>query len=79
MDFLKDQFRHCKPMLFMGEAIKLTEIAGLPIEKAPGRDAVAGMGVLHFESSESAAAIKAFAGAIAMHRFYARESDPPKV
>lgn len=79
MDFLKDQFRHCKPMLFMGEAIKLTEIAGLPIEKAPGKDAVAGMGILHFESGEASAAIKAFAGALAMHRFYARESDPPKV
>jgi catalase len=76
MEFVKDAYRHCKPILALGAGRTLLEEAGIP--PAPpqgGEDA----GLLLFESGDAAAALQAFTAAIAMHRHFSRETDPPLI
>jgi catalase len=76
LEFLKDQYRHCKPMLLIGEsAALLGEVdisATLPSGK---RDP----GLLQFSAGEVGAAVNALAAALAAHRAFERETDPPLV
>ena len=76
MEFLKDQYRHCKPILAFGASSGLLEGAGifatLPSgEKDPG--------VLLCEESNVAKAVTAFVEALARHRHFERETLPPRV
>ncbi len=73
MEYLKDQFRHCKPILALGASRALLEMAGIPVSagKAPG--------ILLAERSKAADAAPAFIAAIAAHRHPSRDSDPPRV
>ena len=77
LEFLKDQYRHAKPILALGEGADLVENAGIPAvlpsgkpdpgaAGAPGRDGLA-------------KAVPAFVKAIARHRHHEREMDPPEV
>jgi len=73
-EFVRDQFRHCKPMLVLGAGVELLHAAGLgpalgPDERAPG---------VFVESSAQAGA-QALVAALGAHRFFERESDPPRV
>jgi len=65
LEFLRDQFRHCKPMLFIGAGKSLLQAAGLPKQKS-------GAGVL-IESSIQGDVAKRFVEALAQHRFPERE------
>ena len=76
LEFLKDQYRHCKTILALGAASALIEKAGIPMQ-LPSGDADAG--VLHFTGGKADATLRAFSDAIAMHRHFARETDPPRV
>jgi catalase len=76
MEFIKDQYRHCKPLLAFGESSQLLEAAGifatLPSgEKDPG--------VLLCEEGNVTKALSAFTAAIARHRHFERETLPPRV
>jgi catalase len=76
MEFLKDQYRHCKPILAFGASGALLEGAGiwetLPSgEKDPG--------VLRCEDGNAAKALEPFAEAIAKHRHFERETLPTRV
>ncbi|WP_233167474.1 catalase [Xylophilus sp. ASV27] len=71
LEFVRDQFRHCKSMLALGAGRKLLERAGIPTQ---GGDA----GLLVMEKSGKPAA-QAFIEALAQHRHPARETDPPAV
>jgi catalase len=76
MDFVKDQYRHCKPILAFGASSKLLEAAGA-LAKLPSGQADPG---LILASSENAdAAIDAFMSALVKHRHFERETDPPMV
>jgi catalase len=75
-EFLKDQYRHCKPMLFLGAADSLLEAAGIPTALQSGEEDA---GLLQFDDEEREAALSAFIGALASHRHFARETDPPRV
>ncbi|HEY2401410.1 MAG TPA: catalase [Steroidobacteraceae bacterium] len=75
-EFLKDQYRHCKPMLFLGAADSLLEAAGIPTALQSGEEDA---GLLQFGDEEREAALSAFIGALASHRHFARETDPPRV
>jgi len=73
-EFVRDQFRHCKPMLVLGAGVNLLHAAGLgpalgPDEVAPGL----------FVETSAQAGIGAFIGGLAAHRHFARETDPPRV
>ncbi|HYC54585.1 MAG TPA: catalase [Candidatus Binatia bacterium] len=73
-EFLKDQFRHCKAMLFVGEADALIAKAGLPTSLPSGE---ADPGLLMAPDAAAEEAIEAFIAAVARHRHFERELDPP--
>jgi len=76
MEFLKDQYRHCKPILAFGASGALLEGAGI-WETLPSGDK--DPGVLHCEDGNAEKAVEPFAAAIAKHRHFERETLPPRV
>ncbi|MES1982378.1 MAG: catalase [Pseudomonadota bacterium] len=76
VDFVKDQYRHCKPILVLGTGVRLLQKAGIPdaLLDNEADPAIAGMNGDKVESS-----ITAFKFALSNHRSFARESDPPVV
>ena len=74
VEFVKDTYRHCKPILAVGAGTQLLEAAQLPAELPNGEpdpgllaSGVADEGVRHFIA------------AIAKHRHFERQTDPPRV
>ncbi|MFW7344044.1 catalase [Pollutimonas sp. H1-120] len=70
-EFIQDQYRHCKTIMAVGNAAMLLEAAGLPVDTED-----AGLMVTQECDASSAAW---FVQALAKHRHYERESDPPLV
>jgi catalase len=70
IDFLREQYRHGKPILVLGGAANLLAKAMIPTALPDG-------------SSDPAllvdGTLDAFETALAGHRAYARETDPPMV
>jgi catalase len=76
LEFLKDQYRHAKPILAIGAAAALVENAGIPAVLPSGeRDP----GVLVAKAGQHGKVIADFVRAIARHRHHEREMDPPEV
>jgi catalase len=75
IEFIKDQYRHCKPMLVLGDAVELLEKAGIP-RALPSGDADPGLLVAAAADDASAGG---FMKAITTHRHFERETDPPLV
>ncbi len=75
LEFLKDQFRHCKPILVLAAAAPLLEKAGIPTSLPTGQ---ADPGLLLGQSDDDRSAAD-FISALALHRHFARETDPPLV
>ncbi|GHE20810.1 catalase HPII [Halomonas urumqiensis] len=71
MEFVKDQYKHCKTILALGAGRKLLSAAG--IESAAQQDP----GVFLAESADAADIAPTFIDAVAAHRHPAREIDPP--
>jgi catalase len=76
LEFIKDQYRHAKPILALGEGADLIENAGAPALLSSGAPDP-GMLVGKFHSVEEA--LPSFIKAIARHRHHERETDPPPV
>lgn len=76
LEFLKDQYRHCKPILLLGAARQLLGAAGIPAELPDGG---ADTGLVQFDGEEMAAALPVFVDALTKHRHFQRETDPPRV
>jgi len=76
LEFLKDQYRHCKPILALGQGKDLLAKAGIAATLPSGE---LDSGVLLFEAAHSVKAAAAFASAIGKHRHFARHSDPPSI
>ncbi len=76
IEFLKDQYRHCKPILALGAAGALLDKAGIPPALPSGDE---DPGVLRFGGGEGDAALAAFTAAMIKHRHFERETDPPMV
>ncbi|HLA71506.1 MAG TPA: catalase [Steroidobacteraceae bacterium] len=74
LEFLKDQYRHCKPMLTLGGGKRLLEAAGIP-PKLP--DGAPDPGLVF--ADDPARAKREFIAAIAKHRHFERQTDPPRV
>jgi catalase len=73
LEFIKDQYRHCKTILAMGAASRLLENAGVtPQLPTGGKDP----GVL-IGAAGKAPDAQAFIAAIARHRHAERDRDPP--
>ena len=76
LEFIKDQYRHCKPILVLGAGTSLIENAGVPATLPSGEP---DPGLLLFKEGGAKEALSKFTEAIAKHRHYAREIDPPAV
>ena len=76
VDFVKDQYRHCKTLLVLGSSSELLEKAGIPFT-LPGGEADPGL--LIEAQDDGYASPEAFIKAIGKHRHPARDQDPPRV
>jgi catalase len=76
LEFLKDQYRHCKSILVLGAASKLLKKAGI-FEVLPSGEPDPGLLVAEPRGYESIA--KRFMTAIARHRHPERDTDPPLI
>ena len=76
LDFLRLQYRHCKPMLAIGAGKGLLDKAGVPATLPDGKPDPA---IIIVPSSDAVKALAAFKKALAAHRAFARETDPPRV
>jgi len=76
IEFLKDQYRHCKPILVLGASASLLEKAGIPPKLPDGK---ADRGLIVAAAGKGKAALDSFVSALAGHRTFERESDPPIV
>jgi len=70
IDFVREQYRHCKPILALGGGANLLAKAMIPLTLPDGSDDPA----LLVDGT-----LEAFATALAGHRAFARETDPPMV
>jgi len=75
-EFVRDQFRHCKTILALGASRELMARAGLPM--AMDRSVrQGGTGLVFAEAADVDAAVGDFVEAMARHRHFGRETDPP--
>ena len=77
VDFVKDQYRHCKAILALGESSALIDAAKLP-DALPDGSADPGV-ILAGRRGGADSAVAAFIAAVGRHRVYERETDPPKI
>ena len=75
-EFIKDQYRHCKPILALGAGADLVENAGVPAKLPSGDD---DPGMLIGRHASAAKALPDFVKALARHRHFERAMDPPEV
>jgi catalase len=76
LEFLKDQYRHCKPILAIGAGASVLKAAALPSALPSGEP---DPGILSFPAGRATEAVEAFERAIARHRHFERALDPPRV
>nr|MBA2350519.1 catalase [Burkholderiales bacterium] len=76
MDYIKDQYRHCKPILALGASSDLLEGAGVFVKLPSGE---ADPGLVLASSDDVDEAIDDFILALGKHRHFERETDPPVV
>jgi catalase len=75
-EFIVNAYRHCKSILALGAGCTLVKNAGVPPSATSGHT---DPGLMLIDNDDARAALPAFIEAIAMHRHYAREMDPPPV
>ena len=76
MDFVRNQYRHCKPILVFGAAEALLKKLSIPSRFSTGETDPA---LVFSESDSPGPAIEDFCMALGMHRNFGRETDPPEV
>ena len=76
LDFVREQYRHCKPIMVLGAGAALLAKAGVPPKLPDGSD---DPGLLGADGEDLKQALGAFKEALAMHRSFGRETDPPMV
>jgi catalase len=76
LEFIKDQYRHAKPILALGAGADLVENAGAPATLPSGAP---DSGMLIGRHATVEKALPAFVKALARHRHHEREMDPPEV
>jgi catalase len=76
LEFVKDQYRHCKTILALGDSSKILTKAGIPLTLPSGD---ADRGLLTEGREGEAADAQSFIAAIGLHRHVERDRDPPLV
>jgi catalase len=75
LEFLKDQYRHCKPIMVLADATSVLDKAGIPRTLPNGK---ADTGLI-IGAGDGKPPMDLFIRAVAAHRHFDRESDPPLV
>jgi catalase len=76
MEFIANQYRHCKTILALGASKALLDAAGVAPTLPSGEPDA---GVLLAQAAASSQAAAAFIEAVGKHRHYERERDPPAI
>ena len=76
MEFIKDQYRHCKTILVLGASTALLSKADVPTTLPDGKPDA---GLIIASSGDAANAADMFIKGIALHRHVLRETDPTRV
>ena len=76
LEFVKDQYRHCKTILALGDSSRILGKAGIPLTLSSG-DADPGLLVEGQEGTD--ANPQSFIAAVGRHRHVERDRDPPLV
>ena len=76
LEFVKDQYRHCKTILALGDSAKILSKVGIPFT-LPSGDADPGLLIEGQEGMD--AHTQSFIAAIGRHRHVERDRDPPLV
>jgi catalase len=83
LEFVRDQYRHCKPMLTGAAALALLDVAGIPRTLADGSADPGMIGVPAAAAKRSGKSnadhVAAFIEALAAHRHFERETNPTPV
>jgi catalase len=74
VEFIKDQYRHCKTILVLGSAADLVARTGVDVSQVEDDT-----GLLIFRPGETTEALAEFVSALSQHRHFARETDPPRI
>jgi catalase len=74
IQFIKDQYRHCKPILVLGNGRNMIESAGVKLTLPSGE---LDPGILYFQNDNFDDILPQFIEAIAAHRHFEREIEPP--
>ena len=74
IELVRDQHRHAKPLLLFGEAARLVEQAGIAVTVDPPDPGL----IVPTADADRETALDAFVAALAKHRVFERESDPPR-
>jgi len=76
VEFVKEQYRHCKPILVFGDGANLLKKADISTTLPAGQPDSA---ILGTDGTAPAKALESFVKALALHRKFDREMDPPAV
>ncbi|MBC7896248.1 MAG: catalase, partial [Cytophagaceae bacterium] len=76
LEFVKDQYRHCKTILAIGASVALLTRCGIPETLDDGAD---DPGVLLADGSDIDTTSAKFIEALGAHRHWERDSDPPRI
>jgi catalase len=76
LEFVKDQYRHCKTILALGDSTKILVKAGIPLMLSAGQP---DPGLLVEEQDGNEANAQSFIAAVGLHRHVERDRDPPLV
>jgi catalase len=76
LEFIRDQFRHCKTILALGASRNLMAKAGLPVSMDKSH-AQGTTGLIFADGSDVKVAAAEFIAGVARHRHFGREMDPP--
>jgi catalase len=76
LEFVKDQYRHCKTILALGDSSRILSKAGIPLTLPSG---AADPGLLIEGQEGKGADAQSFIVAIGRHRHVERDRDPPLV
>ena len=76
LEFIKDQYRHCKPIMVLAGALPVFDKAGIPRALPTGKP---DSGLIIAAGDAGEPPTDAFIRAVAAHRHFDRETDPPLV
>ncbi len=76
LEFIRLQYRHCKPILAIGKGADLLTAAGIPLTLPDGSLDSA---IFTVADNQWDSGYQSFTAVLATHRFYMRETDPPLV